>query len=149
MSELNLRANDLRGSLPTEIAYLQQLRTLDVSANESVKGEVPTALAGLDLESFHFSETNLCAPLVEGRRRERRHGTGWRSACIQGARRMRWASPSAGVSCHAPCAARPVGRGWREIAMSRGMPPLSGGNRIESQGPRQTPLRWRRPPAPL
>ena len=57
--ELRLRVNNLRGSLPSELANLENLRVLDLNENR-VSGPIPPELGGLsNLTDFNLGDNNL------------------------------------------------------------------------------------------
>ena len=62
---LDLSDNRLTGPLPQEIGRLSSLTSLNVASNPELAGPLPLALSGLDLESLHVNETQLCVPLSE------------------------------------------------------------------------------------
>ena len=64
---LVLSDNGLSGSLPGAIAGLGQLARLHIDGNE-LGGRLPLWLTALDLEEFHYDDTDLCEPADAGLR---------------------------------------------------------------------------------
>ena len=63
VTSLNLRSNNLTGSLPTEIGNLTALRFLYLYGNSGVTGPVPAEMANLTgLSSVYSFGTGLCLP---------------------------------------------------------------------------------------
>ena len=58
---LYLGNNDLSGPVPPELGNLANLQILQLSSND-LTGAIPRELIGLPLWSFHWHETDLCAP---------------------------------------------------------------------------------------
>ena len=58
---LMLHDNPLTGQIPPELRSLSSLRSLLLSET-SLAGPLPHELVGLDLTSFFWDDTNLCAP---------------------------------------------------------------------------------------
>ena len=56
-----LHDNPLTGQIPPELRSLSSLRSLLLSET-SLAGPLPHELVGLDLTSFFWDDTNLCAP---------------------------------------------------------------------------------------
>ena len=65
VTALVLSDNGLSGSLPGAIADLGQLTRLRIDGNE-LGGRLPLWLTALDLEEFHYDETDLCEPADAG-----------------------------------------------------------------------------------
>ena len=63
VTSLNLRSNNLTGSLPTEIGNLTALRFLYLYGNSGLTGPLPAGMASLTgLASFYSFGTGLCLP---------------------------------------------------------------------------------------
>ncbi len=62
ITELNLSDNDLVGVIPEELAKLTYLERMDLSANEGLRGRLPTGLTELDLAHLSLEGTQACAP---------------------------------------------------------------------------------------
>ena len=65
VTSLVLSGNGLSGGLPASIANLEQLTHLRIDGN-ALGGRLPLALTALDLETFHYDGTELCAPADDG-----------------------------------------------------------------------------------
>lgn len=63
---LDLADNNLRGSLPPEIAGLSNLRDLNLSGNDGLSGKLPAGMTKLSLESLNLAGTGLCAETDTG-----------------------------------------------------------------------------------
>ena len=59
---INLMNNNLQGTLPSEIADLANLKTLNLASNLGLSGPLPSELIGSELESLILDGTGLCAP---------------------------------------------------------------------------------------
>ena len=67
VTSLNLRSNNLTGSLPAEMGNLTALRFLYLYGNSGLTGPVPVAMAHLTgLASFYSFGTGLCLPVGLG-----------------------------------------------------------------------------------
>ena len=62
VAALDLKDNVASGRLPRQLAYLDGLTRLDVSGNTGLRGILPSWMAELGLETFHFADTGICAP---------------------------------------------------------------------------------------
>ena len=62
VAALDLKDNVAAGKLPRQLAYLDRLTRLDVSGNPGLRGILPKWMTELDLETFHFADTGICAP---------------------------------------------------------------------------------------
>ncbi len=62
LRDLGLANNFLTGPIPPELGSLLLLDWLDVSETSSLGGPLPEELVGLDLATFRWYDTNLCAP---------------------------------------------------------------------------------------
>lgn len=58
---LGLQRNELMGTLPPELANLRELKTLYVDGN-GLTGRIPQEFINLQLDSFQWNGTQLCAP---------------------------------------------------------------------------------------
>lgn len=58
---LDLPSNNLQGPLPTEITSLSNLRSLNLSGNDGLSGQLHSKLTALSLESLNLDGTGLCA----------------------------------------------------------------------------------------
>ena len=63
VTELDLSANNLSGSLPAALNELKDLTTLDLSDNGGLSGPLPLSLTRLSIESLFLGGTKLCTPL--------------------------------------------------------------------------------------
>jgi len=61
LQQLDLAENGLTGALPPELGSIGLLRTLSIAGNP-LAGPLPGTLTRLTLESFHWNDTDLCAP---------------------------------------------------------------------------------------
>ncbi len=59
---INLVNNNLQGTLPSEIANLANLKSLNLASNLGLNGPLPSELIGSKLESLILDGTGLCAP---------------------------------------------------------------------------------------
>ncbi len=62
VTALDLSGNELKGRLPGILDQLSQLTELRVDGN-ALAGRLPMSLMRLQLQAFHYSDTNLCAPV--------------------------------------------------------------------------------------
>ena len=62
VTELILDENNLAGSVPNQLGYLAQLKTLDLSSNASLSGPLPRSFITLDLERLALDGTQVCVP---------------------------------------------------------------------------------------
>ncbi len=60
---LDLKDNNLKGSLPSRLGDLRSLSVLDLSNNPGLTGPLPASLDGLGLTVLKLGGTGLCAPL--------------------------------------------------------------------------------------
>ena len=60
---LDLKDNNLRGTLPSRLSDLRSLSVLDLSNNSGLTGPLPASLGGLGLTVLKLGGTGLCAPL--------------------------------------------------------------------------------------
>ncbi len=65
VENIDLRSNNLRGTLPRELGNLDKLRNLKLDTNPDLTGALPRELSDLDLESLVLDGTNLCIPVDE------------------------------------------------------------------------------------
>ena len=65
VTALHLSGNGLSGTLPGAIADLGQLTRLRIDGNE-LGGRLPLSLTALDLDEFHYDDTDLCEPAGAG-----------------------------------------------------------------------------------
>ena len=66
VEELDLENNNLRGSLPSELGSMIDLRRLILGGNPLLAGILPGSLVDLPLEILHLDGTGLCAPVDAG-----------------------------------------------------------------------------------
>ncbi|MDE2937623.1 MAG: Ig-like domain-containing protein [Chloroflexota bacterium] len=66
VEELDLENNNLRGSLPSELGSMIDLRRLILGGNPLLAGILPGSLVDLPLETLHLVGTGLCAPVDAG-----------------------------------------------------------------------------------
>ena len=66
VTELDLSANNLSGSLPSSLSKLADLKVLDVSDNAGLTGPLPQSITGVPLESLSLGGTGLCVPTGDG-----------------------------------------------------------------------------------
>ena len=66
VSGLNLPNNNLQGSLPPEITSLSNLRSLNLSGNNGLSGQLTSKITILSLESLNLDDTGLCAKTDTG-----------------------------------------------------------------------------------
>ncbi|MDE2890835.1 MAG: leucine-rich repeat domain-containing protein [Gemmatimonadota bacterium] len=62
VTRLDLRGNNLRGTIPHQLGGLAHLRTLNLATNPSLSGPVPLGLTQLTLDSLAMDGTQLCGP---------------------------------------------------------------------------------------
>ncbi len=62
VTRLDLRGNNLRGTIPHQLGRLTHLRTLNLASNASLSGPVPMGLTRLALDTLALDGTRLCAP---------------------------------------------------------------------------------------
>ncbi len=62
VSKLVLPDNNLYGSLPSELSNLTNLRTLNLSNNAALTGNLPLSFTGLALDELELDGTQVCAP---------------------------------------------------------------------------------------
>ncbi len=60
---LDLSRNGLAGRLPGNLGELVHMTELRIADNADLSGRLPLALAGLSLQTLHYSGTDLCAPV--------------------------------------------------------------------------------------
>ena len=60
--ELDLSYNNLRHTLPAEVADIGSLRKLVLTGNAYLSGPVPKAITRLDLDVLYLDGTNMCIP---------------------------------------------------------------------------------------
>jgi len=61
LQQLDLAENGLTGPVPPELGGIGLLRTLSIAGNP-LAGPLPGTLTRVTLESFHWNDTDLCAP---------------------------------------------------------------------------------------
>jgi len=66
VAALNLKDNLAAGRLPYQLSYLEGLTRLDVSGNPRLRGILREWMTELDLETFQFADTGVCAPPAQG-----------------------------------------------------------------------------------
>ena len=59
---LDLKDNNVTGELPYQLVHLLSLADLDVSGNPELGGSVQEWMSELDLDTFRFADTGVCAP---------------------------------------------------------------------------------------
>lgn len=59
---LDLKGNNVTGELPHQLVHLRSLAGLDVSGNPELGGSVQEWMRELDLDTFRFADTGVCAP---------------------------------------------------------------------------------------
>lgn len=62
LQTLILSGNDIRGRIPDNVAFLQLLRTLDVTNNPKLQGIMNRDFLGIPLRSLRFDGTAVCVP---------------------------------------------------------------------------------------
>ena len=62
VTALDLSGNELKGRLPGILDQLSRLTELRVDGN-ALAGRLPMSLRNLGVRAFHYSDTNLCAPV--------------------------------------------------------------------------------------
>lgn len=62
VTELDLSANNLSGSLPSTLSRLTDLKKMNLGANEGLVGPMPESLTALAIESLNLEGTGLCTP---------------------------------------------------------------------------------------
>ena len=65
VTALDLKDNLASGKLPYQLAYLGGLTRLDVSENNELRGNLQEWMTELDLDTFHFADTGVCAPALQ------------------------------------------------------------------------------------
>ena len=65
VTRLDLRGNNLRGTIPHQLGDLAHLKTLNLSTNAALSGPVPLGLTQLTLDSLALDGTQLCGPPQE------------------------------------------------------------------------------------
>ncbi len=61
---LDLSRNGLSGRLPAGLGNLAQMTELRIGSN-ALSGRLPVSLVRLSLQTFHYADTDLCAPFEE------------------------------------------------------------------------------------
>ena len=62
VTRLDLKGNNLRGTIPHQLGDAAHLRTLNLANNTSLTGPVPLGLTQLALDSLALDKTQLCGP---------------------------------------------------------------------------------------
>ena len=63
VTRLSLPGNELSGTIPAALEWLEKLEQLNLSGNGDLTGEIPDGLRDLsNLDSLNVSGTNVCAP---------------------------------------------------------------------------------------
>ena len=66
VKELDLEDNNLKGTLPSQLGSMIDLRRLILGGNPLLVGTLPQELVDLSLEALHLEGTGLCAPGDDG-----------------------------------------------------------------------------------
>lgn len=65
VTALHLSGNGLSGDLPSGLGSLARATSIRIDGNQSLTGRLPLSVAAVDLDEFHYDDTELCEPADE------------------------------------------------------------------------------------